>query len=365
VVHDWLVVDSGAEKVLSQILKIVPKADLYCLFDLLPKSEREFLGNREIHTSYLQKLPFLKKYYRNTLPLWPLLIDQFNLTEYDLIISSSFAVAKGVITGPDQIHISYVHTPPRYVWDLRYNYLISGGYLIKLRRRIIKYFFHRFRLWDVLHSNRVDYYIANSKFVAKRIWKFYRRKAKVIYPPVDTNSFKLKTKKGDYYLVISRLVEYKKVNKIVEAFRRIPDKKLIVIGRGPQSKSIKKNLPSNVKILDFIEKKDLIGYMQNAKAFIHIAQEDFGIVMGEAISCGTPVIAFSQGGALEIIQEGKSGIFIKKQTIDEILLAVEKIEKQSELIDPKICHEYATKFREENFQRNFKEYLVKILTHLH
>ena len=225
VVCDWLVTYAGAEKVLEQILNVFPEADLFALVDFLPENNRAFIKNKKVTTSFIQKLPKAKNKYRNYLPLMPLAIEQLDVTDYDIVISSSHCVAKGVITSPNQVHISYVHSPIRYAWDLQHQYLKESGLNKGLKGWLAKAILHYIRLWDYRTANNVDYFIANSNFIAKRIWKCYRRKAKVIYPPVDVESFELCEKKEDFYLTASRMVPYKKMDLIVEAFSKMPDKK--------------------------------------------------------------------------------------------------------------------------------------------
>jgi len=210
VVHEWLTTYAGSEKVLAQLLKLFPHADVFVLVDFLAPAERGFLQGHKVTTSFIQRLPFAKKKYRAYLPLMPLAVEQFDLSEYDLIISSSHAVAKGVITGPDQIHISYVHSPMRYAWDLQHQYLRESGLQSGMKGWIAKYLLHRLRLWDARTANGVDVFVANSSFIAKRIWKVYRREAKVVYPPVDVAVFSLSSAKSSFYLAASRMVPYKK-----------------------------------------------------------------------------------------------------------------------------------------------------------
>lgn len=289
----------------------------------------------------------------------PLAIEQFDFSQYDLIISSSHAVAKGVITGPDQLHISYVHTPIRYAWDLQHQYLkesnLDNGFKSLLARCLL----HYIRLWDYRTAAAVDNFIANSNFIKSRISKVYNRDADVIYPPVNTNSFKFQEKKKNYYLTASRLVPYKKVDLIVEAFALMPDKELIVIGDGPDMNKIKNKASNNVKILGHQSFENLISYMQLAKAFVFAAEEDFGITPVEAQACGTPVIAFGKGGALETVRgidqhNEPTGVFFYNQSVDAIINAIEVFEKNKHLIIPENCRLHAMRFSEENFKTQFE-----------
>ena len=232
-VHDWLSVYAGAERVLEQMLSVLPQADLYSLIDFLPSGERDFIQNKPVTTSFLQRLPFARKHYRQYLPLMPLAVEQFDLSGYDLVISSSHAVAKGVLTGPDQLHVCMCYSPIRYAWDLQHQYLHESGLTRGLRGAAARTLLHRVRVWDARTANGVDDFIAISDFIARRIRKVYRRDSVVIYPPVDTGGFTLCEQKEDFYLTASRMVPYKKIDLIVQAFSGMPEKNLVVIGDGP------------------------------------------------------------------------------------------------------------------------------------
>lgn len=359
IVHDWLVTYAGAEKVLEQILNVFPEADLFALVDFLPENNRAFIKNKKVVTSFIQKLPKAKTKYRNYLPLMPLAIEQLDVTGYDIVISSSHCVAKGIITSPNQVHISYVHSPIRYAWDLQHQYLNEAGLNKGLKGWIAKAILHYMRLWDYRTANNVDYFIANSNFIAKRIWKCYRRKAEVIYPPVDVESFEFCETKEDFYLTASRMVPYKKMDLIVEAFSKMPDKKLIVIGDGPDFKKIKDKAGKNVTLLGYQPFEVLKEHMQKAQAFIFAAEEDFGITPVEAQACGTPVIAYGKGGALETVvgidKVNPTGVFFEEQTVESICKAVGKFEDEKEKIGYKICRENAERFGNERFLDEIKE----------
>jgi glycosyltransferase involved in cell wall biosynthesis len=361
IVHDWLVTYAGAEKVLEQILNIYPQSDLFSLIDYLPENQRGFIRNKPVNTTFIQKFPMVKTKYRQYLPLMPLAIEQLNLSSYDLILSSSHAVAKGVLTGPDQLHISYVHSPIRYAWDLQHQYLKELGLDQGAKGYLAKWILHKIRNWDYRTSNGVDQFIANSSFIGRRIWKIYRREAKVIYPPVDVASFEFSKHKEDFYLTASRMVPYKKIDLIVEAFSKMPSKKLIVIGEGPDFEKIKKKAGHNVHLLGYQSFEVLKDHMQRARAFIFAAEEDFGIVPIEAQACGTPVIAYGKGGALETIKgldsSNPSGVFFEEQTIDSIINAIKKLEEHSDTITPEACRKNALRFSTERFQLEFKDYV--------
>ena len=368
IVHDWLVAYGGAEQFLNDLLSIYPKADIFALVDFLPKDKRDFILNKKVNTSFIQKLPKAKTKYRSYLPFMPLAIEQFDLRGYDLIISSSHCVAKGIITGPDQIHISYVHSPIRYAWDLQNQYLKEAGLDKGLKGWIAKAILHYMRIWDTRTANGVDYFIANSKFIARRIWKCYHRKANVIYSGINLDDFSFSDKKDDFYFTASRMVPYKKMDLIVEAFTQMPDKKLIVIGTGPDFDKIQKIAQGheNIKLMGYQPFEVLKDHMQRAKAFVFAAEEDFGRVPVEAQACGTPVIAFGKGGALETvrglgIKDKPTGIFFDKQTKDSLIDAVNNFEQQANLIKYKDCRNNALEFGLDKFRYNFKLYVDKII----
>lgn len=359
IVHDWLVGYAGAERVLEQLIVLFPEADLFTICDFLPKEERFFLQEKSPSTSFIQKLPWAKRYYRSYLPLMPLAIEQLDLSAYDLIISSSHAVAKGVLTGPDQLHMSYVHSPIRYAWDLQHQYLRESKLDKGVKGWIAKWLLYKIRLWDSRTGNGVDHFIANSRFIARRIKKAYRREAKVIYPPVDVSSFTLHDEKEEFYLTASRLVPYKRVDLIVDAFASMPDKKLIVIGDGPDMEKIRTRASPNIKLLGYQPFDVLRDHMQRARAFVFAAEEDFGIAPVEAQACGTPVVAFGKGGALETIcglteSESPTGVFFQQQTIESLVDAVLLFERKIESFSPANCRENAIRFSTDSFCEQFR-----------
>lgn len=363
IVCDWLVTYAGAERVLEQILKIYPEADLFCVVDFLPEGQRDFIQNKKTRTSFIQNLPGARKHYKVYLPLMPFAIEQLDVSGYDLVISSSHAVAKGIITGPDQIHISYVHSPMRYAWDMQHQYLRESGLTNGLKGWIVRLTLHYIRMWDYRTANGVDYFIANSKFIARRIKKVYGRKARVIYPPVDIESYSLCKEKKDFYLTASRLVPYKKVRLIVEAFNEMPDKKLVVIGDGSEYEKIKDIAKGNITLMGYQPFNVLKEKMQHAKAFVFAAEEDFGITPVEAQACGTPVIAYGKGGSLETVNGSNdsfsTGIFFATQTVSAIKEAVENFE-QRDAITPEACRAWAEQFQLTRFQIEIKSYVNTI-----
>ncbi|WP_218585473.1 glycosyltransferase family 4 protein [Pseudomonas sp. R5(2019)] len=357
IIHDWLVTIAGAEKVLAAILEIYPAADLYSIVDFLSEDQRRQIGGKVATTSFIQKLPKAKSMYRNYLPLMPLAVEQFDLSTYDLVISSSHAVAKGVITGPDQLHICYCHSPIRYAWDLQAQYLKESRLDRGLKSWIARILLQKIRNWDFRTSNGVDHFISNSDYIARRIWKVYRRNATTIHPNVSVNDFSLTNTKDEFYLTASRMVPYKKMDLIVQAFSLMPDKKLIVIGDGPQMDVVRQSATQNITIMGYQPFSVLRDHMQRAKAFVFAAEEDFGIIPVEAQACGTPVIAFAKGGALETVIEGKTGIFFEEQTKESIQEAVIRFE-QNFTLNTVLIRNHAENFSSSIFREKFEKFVV-------
>ncbi len=354
IVHEWLTQLTGSEKVVENIYRLYP-SPLYVLVKDPNSIKGTIFEHMEIHTSFIQKLPGARTKYRNYLFLFPLAVEQFDLRDYDLILSSSHAVAKGVLTTHEQLHITYCHTPIRYAWDLYFEYLESSNLEKGIKGWLARWVLHNIRKFDVISSSRPDFYIANSNYVRKRIKKIYGRDAIVIYPPVEVEKFHISRKKEDYYLVVSRLVPYKKVDLVVRAFQHLPDKKLIVIGEGPQLKKVKRLAGKNVEFLGYQNFKNLSEYMSKAKALIHPQVEDFGIVPVEAMASGTPVIAYSRGGASETVIDRKTGVLFHEQTPEEIVSAIHRFETME--FDPEELKRYSTKFSSERFRREFKSFV--------
>lgn len=352
IVHDWLPVYAGAERVLEQMLAVFPESALYSLIEFLPEDQRAFLGGRDVTTSFIQRLPFARRFYRHYLPLAPVAIEQFDLTHHDVVVSSSYAVAKGVLTRADQLHISYVHSPIRYAWDLYHEYMNKGG-MSGLRGLVARAVLHYLRMYDVTTAPRVDVFLANSQHVARRIWKTYRRRAQVVYPPVDVERFTRRDQKEDYYLTMSRLVPYKRVDLIVKAFTEMPDKELVVIGDGPEYAAIKKMAGPNVTMLGYQPNDAVTHYMERARAFLFAAEEDFGIVPVEAQACGTPVIAYGRGGAQETVVPGVTGVFFPEQTVEHVKAAVYEFDRIRGRLNPEDIRAQAERFSVAVFQNHF------------
>ncbi len=361
IVHDWLVTYAGSERVLEQILICFPDANLFSLVDFLPEDGRGFIAGKHATTSFIQKLPKSRSQYRNYLPLMPLAVEQFDLCGYDLVISSSHAVAKGVLVGPDQLHVSYIHSPIRYAWDLQHQYLRESGLDHGLKGWLARWMLHKMRLWDVRTANGVDYFVANSHFITRRINKAYRRDAEVIYPPVDVSAFTLQEDKEDFYLTASRMVPYKKMPMIVEAFAAMPDKRLVVIGEGPEFAKCKAVAGANVDLMGWQPFDVLKNHMQRAKAFVFAAEEDFGIVPLEAQACGTPMIAFGKGGVRETVRgldtDTPTGVFFSEQTPEAVAEAVRVFEREATRISALACRENAMRFSPERFRAEFSSFV--------
>jgi glycosyltransferase involved in cell wall biosynthesis len=361
IVHDWLVTYAGAERVLASLLNVWPNADLFSVIDFLSDQDRVHLGGKVATTTFIQRLPKAKTHYQRYLPLMPLAIEQLDLSGYDLIISSSHAVAKGVLTGPDQLHISYVHSPIRYAWDLQHQYLNEAGLNRGLKGALARMILHYMRLWDQRTSAGVDDFVVNSRFIAARVAKAYRRESTVIYPPVDTRGFSLQEHKQDYYFTASRMVPYKRMPMIVEAFAAMPDKRLIVIGDGPEMAKAQAVRAPNVTLLGYQPYAVLVEHMRNAKAFVFAAEEDFGISPVEAQACGTPVIAFGKGGVLETVcgldQPQPTGVFYDEQSVSALIAAVSEFENTSSRISAQACRANAERFSCERFEAEIKYFV--------
>lgn len=364
-IHDWYTHYRGGERCVASMSNIWKDFDFFTLVNTLsPEEEQVVFKNAKPKTSFIEKLPFGKKKYRSYLPLFPLAIEQFDLSDYELIISSSSCVAKGVLTTHEQLHITYMHSPVRYAWDLYHQYLEESGLHRGLKGFIAKFFLHKLRIWDVTTANRPDFYIANSKYVARRIKKTYNKEAKVIYPPVDVNSFEISHETKEYYVTCSSLVPYKKIDLIVNAFSKT-DKELIIIGDGPDYNKIKKISGPNIRLLGFLDSDRKKEILQKAKAFVFAAVEDFGIAPLEAQACGVPVIAFAEGGALETIKgvsltneinkNFHTGVYFEEQSTSSLLEAIDFFEKKQSCFDKTTIRKHAVFFSKERFEKEFKE----------
>jgi glycosyltransferase involved in cell wall biosynthesis len=358
-VHDWLTGMRGGERVLEAIYELYP-SPVYTLVHT-KNFKSDIIDNSRIITSSIQKIPFSGKFYRKLPAFFPRAIEEFDLSAFDVVLSSSHAAAKGVLTHSNQLHICYMHTPMRYAWDLYFQYLREAG----LEKGPLGWYarktLHHIRTWDIISSNRVDYFIANSRYIAARIKKIYNRDADVIYPPVDTDYFNLSEKKEDFYLTASQITPYKKIDLIVEAFRKLPDRKLLVIGDGPELKKVKKAAAgsNNIELLGYQPHEMLKHYMQKARAFVFAAEEDFGIIPVEAQACGTPVIAYGRGGVRETVIDKETGVFFDKQEVPSLVEAVVRFEKLENRMSHKKIRRHAEEFSRERFQKQYQNYVEK------
>lgn len=361
-VHEWLTpkATGGSELVVQEILKHID-ADLYALIDFESTNPKSYLYQRKIGTTFLQRFPLARNGVQKYLPFLPIAIEQLDLHEYDIILSSYHAVAKGVITSPNQLHICYCHAPMRYVWDMTFEYLRNSRAGRGISGIFTRYLLHQLRQWDVIASNRVDYFIANSHHTARRIWRCYRRSAEVIYPPVNVDRFSFEAQKQDFYLTVSRLVGYKKIPLIVQAFNQL-NLPLVVIGSGAELKQIQQIAKPNIQVLGWQPDHVVEQYMKQAKAFIYAAYEDFGIAPVEAQACGTPVIAYGAGGTAETVRDLQTsqdgtGILFSNQTETAIVEAVHAFEQHQSHFHPENARSQALKFHPDLFKQRYLEFI--------
>ncbi len=359
-VHEWLIEWGGSEDVTRLMLGCYPDAELFATIDFLSESDRARLGAKSIRTSFLQRMPFIAKRFWNYLPITAVAVESHNLGAADVIVSNNHAFAKGVLTTGPQLHVSYVQSPMRYAWDLHHQYMADYKLDRGLKGMLARWIFHRLRIWDRQTSNNVDLFLANSRHVQQRIWRTYRRRSRVLYPPVRTAAFQLNLAKEDFYVTVSRLVSYKRIDLIVEAFRAMPQRKLVVIGGGPDLDALRRTCPANVVLMGWQPDDVVQDYLGRAKAFVFAAHEDFGISPVEAQACGTPVIAYGVGGSRETVRNlheapEPTGLFFAQQTPEALVAAVQAFEDAGAVFDPLACRRWAETFSEERFEREFSE----------
>jgi glycosyltransferase involved in cell wall biosynthesis len=355
-IHDWLTGMRGGERCLEVFCELFPQAHLYTLLHI-PGSVSPLIEKMVIKTSFIQNLPFSKKGYRKYLPLFPMAIERFNLKDYDLILSCSHCAAKGIIPSPDALHISYMLTPMRYAWDM------YGEYFGGNKSRMISFFIHYLRMWDVTSSQRVDHFLCISKHVKNRIMKFYRREAEVIHPPVEISRFMLGNKKEDFFLIVSSFAPYKKINLAIEAFNRL-GYPLRIIGSGPEEKKLRAIAQPNVEFMGWQSDEVVAKNYSTCRALIFPGEEDFGIVPVEAMGCGKPVIAYGKGGILETVVThdqpqggGKTptGLFFQEQNVDSLIDAVERFDQIEREFDPLAIRKHALQWDREIFKEKIKK----------
>ncbi len=361
IAHEWLDTYAGSERVVEQILQLYPDADLFSLVDFLAPSERSFIHHKTVTTSFIQNLPGARRHFRQYLPFMPIAIEQLNLTDYDIVVSSNHAVTKGVITRADQLHISYVHTPIRYAWDLQWQYLEQAQLKRGLKSLVTRLILHYLRLWDVSTAHRVDRFVANSRFIARRIWKAYRRRATVIYPPVATHRYRADRPRADFYLTVSRFVPYKRVDLTIAAFNQL-GLPLVVIGDGSDRARLQAIARPHIHFLGYQSDTAVIDHMERCKAFIFPAEEDFGITPVEAQAAGAPVIAYGRGGVTETVVPGKTGIFFPTQTVEALVQAVQTFEQEGVMAAAADIRHHAEQFAEDRFRHQFQQLLTQTWT---
>ena len=372
-IHDWFSGEftGGAEKVFKEIERIIIENnsyyEIYCLVNHLKKNHQLNQGN-VINTSFIQNFPFSKKHFHKYLPLFPLAIEQLDLREYDLIISSSHAVAKGVITSPDQLHISYIHSPMRYAWDQMNVYLKNSSYSKSGMDFLLRIILHDLRKWDYLSSVRIDKLVANSNFTAKRIKKYWGRNSSVIHPPVNTKKFSPRKSRSDFYLSVSRLVPNKRIDLLVKAFNQL-NFPLIIVGDGPEKKKLKKLAKNNISFLNYQDDLSIKNLMESCRAFVYSGTEDFGIAPVEAMAAGAPIIAFKKAGILDTVKcinsESKraTGILFDEQNDKTLRDCISSFEEKKLWLEfsSEDINLWAQNFSIENFKNKFANYIFKSL----
>lgn len=351
-VHDYLVQYGGAERVLEAFCEIYPDAPIYTMvYD--EKSTNGAFKNRKIHASFLQKIPFISSHHRAYPLLMPVAIESLDLSGFDVVLSDSTSYAKGAITGPDTLHITYCHTPMRYAWDDCHRHMREFDYS-RLTKKLMPFGMSYLRLWDRISADRPDRYIANSGFVAARIKKYYGKDAQVIYPPVNFQNFRISEKTGDYYLMVGRALPYKRFDIVANAFNSL-GLPLKVIGKGPEMEKLKKIAGNNIEFLGYLSDGKTSDFYSRCKALIFPSEEDFGITPLEAMASGRPVIAYRGGGALETVIEGKTGTFFNEQTPEAISKTIKNF--KPERFNPQDIRSHAEKFRKEAFKEKMETFV--------
>lgn len=367
IVHDWFPSFRGGERVVAEICKMVPGSDVHTLFDFLSAEvKQEYFPGIAFHTSGLNRFPKVQRYYRALFPLCPFMVEQIDVTGYDAVISSSAAFSRGVLTRPDQPHLCYVHSPIRYAWDEQFSYLTQGKLGFGPKGLLYRYLLHRIRIWDTRTAHGPDLMLANSNFIRARIKRVYGRESEVVFPPVDVERFKLQPAKDDYYVAASFLAPYKRTDLVIAAFNEMPSRRLVVVGDGQQSKTLRSSAGPNVTFTGFLPGGEYEKTVANARAMVFAGCEDFGIALAEAQACGTPLIAFSRGGARDIVRnlgevERPTGVLFDRQSVDAIKLAVDRFERDRADIEPDFCRENAMRFAPERFRAEMREALDRTI----
>jgi glycosyltransferase involved in cell wall biosynthesis len=355
IVHEWLVTLGGSELVLRELLRTFPDASVFTLVDQMSSEQKEFLGLGETSSSFLNRVPGIATHYRSFLPLFPTAVRSLDVSKFDVVISNSHAVAKGIPTRDGQVHLSYCLSPMRYAWDLREQYLEESGLSRGVKGAVVRRILDSLKAWDRENSKDVDEFATLSHYVADRIQRAYGRTSTVIYPPVDTEFFTPSAERGDYYITASRFVPYKRVDLIARAFSLMPEKKLIIVGDGPDAAKVRAAAGPNVTFAGHVNRERLRELLRGAKAFVFAADEDFGIAPVEAQACGVPVVAFGKGGALETVVAGETGVFFGEQTETSITEAIRRLENTH--ISASVCRGNAERFGEARFRTEFGEFV--------
>jgi len=367
VVHDWCPAFRGGERVLAEICGMYPGAEVFTLFDFLPPDVKaEHFPGTPFHTSAANRLPLVQKYYRSLFFACPFLVEQFDVTGYDAVVSSSAAFARGVLTRPDQPHLCYVHSPVRYAWDEQFSYLAQGRLGYGPKGMLFRRMLHNLRIWDARTAHGPDLMLANSSFVRARIKRIYGRDAQVIFPPVDVDEFGCVEDKDDYYVTASFLAPYKRTDLVIQAFNEMPHRRLNVAGDGQQSAALRKLAGDNVTFLGYLPRRDYVNAVANAQALVFAGCEDFGIALAEAQACGTPLVAFGRGGARDIVRplgadRRPTGVLFERQTVEAIKEAVSVFEANRQAISPAACRQNAERFSRERFRREFTDAFAQLL----
>ena len=356
IVHDWCPTFRGGERVLAELCRMFRDPEVYTLFDFLPPDiKAEFFSGVTFHTSIANRLPMVDRYYRLLFSVCPFLIEQFDVTQYDAVVSSSAAFARGVLTRPDQPHVCYVHTPMRYAWDEQFSYLAQGRLGYGPKGMLIRYLLHRLRTWDARTAHGPDIMLANSNYVRLRIRRVYGREALVVHPPVSTTDLAYQPQKDDYYVAASFLAPYKRTDLVIKAFNAMPGRRLVIVGQGQQNRELRALAGPNVTFAGYLQRREYVHKIALARALVFAGCEDFGIALAEAQACGTPVVAFARGGAVDIVQplgasSRPTGMLFRQQSVDSIKSAIEHFETQGQMIQPSACRQNANRFSVARFE---------------
>lgn len=365
IVHDWCPTFRGGERVLAELCETFEARDVYTLFEFLADDvKRHYFPGVTFHTSAANRLPGVQRYYRSLFFLCPFLVEQFDVTEYDAVLSSSAAFGRGILTRPDQPHVCYVHSPIRYAWDEQFSYLAQGKLGYGPKGLVFRYFLHRLRMWDTRTAHGPDLMLANSNYVRRRIKRIYGRAADVVFPPVALDELSFSAEKDDYYVTASFLAPYKRTDLVIKAFNGMPARRLLVVGDGQQSKQLRSLAGPNVELMGFLPRHEYVQTIARARALVFAGCEEFGIALAEAQACGTPLIAFGRGGACDIVRplgdsEDATGLLFAHQSAAAVKDAIAAFEANRDFLRPASCRENAQRFSTERFRREMRAALAK------